>query len=126
MAKELFPPRLQQVQQDAEDKGVDLFNPSLSTNECYNIIKAAAAEAEKPESAILLPHERPKKKALAQQQKQEGKRMSETLEEHRRKLPKLSSFLEEGNRGILNSPKTDRFKKDFEAIDKKLGLDKRD
>jgi len=112
------PPRLQKVQENAEDKGVDLFNPSLSTNECYNIIKAAEAEAQKPESAVLLPHERPKKK--------ESKVIRETLEQHRSKLPKLSSLLEEGNRGILQSPKTDRFKEDFEKIDKKLGLDKKD
>ncbi len=111
-------PRLQKVQENAEDKGVDLFNPSLSTNECYSIIKSASAEAQKPESAVLLPHERPKKK--------ETKTIKETLEEHRSKLPKLSSFLEEGNRGILQSPKTDRFKEDFEKIDKKLGLDKRE
>ncbi|MFA5315803.1 MAG: hypothetical protein WC369_00055 [Dehalococcoidales bacterium] len=60
------------------------------------------------------------------QQKQGGKKIPETLQEHRSKLPKLSSFLEQANRGILESPKTDRFKKDFEKIDKKLGLDKRE
>jgi len=52
--------------------------------------------------------------------------MSETLEQHRSKLPKASSFLERANRGILSSPKTDRFKEDFERISKKLGLDKRE
>jgi len=52
--------------------------------------------------------------------------MSETLEQHRSKLPKLSSFLEEGNRGIRESSNTHRFDKDFEKIDKKLGLDKRE